>query len=257
MIAALAVMAVAEPVLDMHGSPSLDAPVVSQTIYGTSVTALEKKPGWIRVRTADEYTGWARAEGLKEGAYAGGAMVSSLFANVYAEPDVTKRKPLVTLPFEARLQVVKEGERWIAVRLVDGREAWVQRGDIAPLGKMEITEFSKRFLGLPYLWGGVSTFGYDCSGFVQMLERRRGVMLPRDAAPQAAWSGVEKVEKAKLEPGDLVYFGPTREKVTHTGMYLGEGRFISATTYQTPVVKIDRLDDPHWAALYVGARRVK
>jgi cell wall-associated NlpC family hydrolase len=61
------------------------------------------------------------------------------------------------------------------------------------------------------------------------------------------------VDKAALQPGDLLFFG--RTKISHVGLYLGDGRFIDATTYQTPVVREDRLDDPHWVALYKGARR--
>ena len=70
---------------------------------------------------------------------------------------------------------------------------------------------SKTFLGLPYTWGGTSSYGYDCSGFTQMLERRRGVIMPRDAQPQADWSGVVPVERKDLQPGDLLYFGSSRQ----------------------------------------------
>ncbi len=81
--------------------------------------------------------------------------------------------------------------------------------------------------------------------------------MPRDAQPQAGWSGSAAVSREDLAPGDLLYFGSSTTHITHTGLYLGEGRFISATTYQTPVVRIDALDDPHWARLLVAMRRVK
>ena len=113
-------------------------------------------------------------------------------------------------------------------------------------------EFSKRFLGLPYTWGGTSSFGYDCSGFAQMLCRRRGVPMPRDAQPQADWSGVAPVERKDLKPGDLLYFGSSAKKITHTGVYLGDGKFIDATTWQTPMVRIDDLNDAHWSRLLVA-----
>lgn len=265
--AAMAVMAVSQPVLDLHEAPRAAAPLVSQALYGGAVTVLEQKEGWAKVRTDDDYTGWASLEGLHAQAYASAgrvAMISSLFANLYAEPDVTRRKPILTLPFEARLEVASEPKdnlRWIEVRLVGGGAAWVQRGDVVfdslPLDVSALLAFSKRFLGLPYLWGGNSPFGYDCSGLAQALFRRRGVQLPRDSSLQAAWSGLVAVDRARIDPGDLLYFGPSEKKITHTGMYLGGGEFISATTYQTPVVRIDRLDDPHWAALFVAARRLK
>jgi gamma-D-glutamyl-L-lysine dipeptidyl-peptidase len=118
-------------------------------------------------------------------------------------------------------------------------------------------DLSRRFLGLPYTWGGTSSFGYDCSGFVQMLERRHGVKMPRDAQPQADWNGVVPVGLKDLAPGDLLYFGGSPKRITHTGVYLGDGKFISATTHETPVVRTDDVNDPHWSKLLVAARRVK
>ena len=118
-------------------------------------------------------------------------------------------------------------------------------------------EFSKRFLGLPYTWGGTSSYGYDCSGFSQMLGRRRGISMPRDAQPQAEWSGVVAVERKDLAPGDLLYFGSSEKKITHTGIYIGVGKFINATTHLTPMVRIDDLNDPYWTKLLVASRRVK
>ena len=129
--------------------------------------------------------------------------------------------------------------------------------DAAPLGTAEMLALSRRFLGLPYTWGGTSSFGYDCSGLVQMLERRHGVPLPRDAQPQADSSLLEPITWKDLAPGDLLYFGASPQHITHTGMYLGEGQFISATTYQAPMVRIDSLDDPHWSRLLVAMRRVE
>jgi cell wall-associated NlpC family hydrolase len=129
--------------------------------------------------------------------------------------------------------------------------------DPKPWTVAEVVEFSRRFLGLPYLWGGTSTYGYDCSGFTQMLCRRRGVVIPRDAGQQADWTGMVPVGRDQLRPGDLLYFGASADKITHTGMYLGNGEFIDATPWQRPVVQIDRLDDPHWAPLLVAARRIQ
>ena len=193
------------------------------------------------------------------------ARVAVLFANLYRETDITKHQPLLTLPFESRLEVVAEPDtdarRWIEVRLPDDRSAWIQRGDVSfdskELTIPETVAFAKRFLGLPYLWGGVSSFGYDCSGFMQMLGRERGVSMPRDAQPQADWAGVIPVAKEDLKPGDLLYFGRSDKKITHTGMYIGNGEFIHATAYMKPVVQISRLSDPHWTGLLVACRRLK
>ena len=264
--AALPNAVVLRPVVNMYSKPSEAAGVVSQAIYGANAALLEQREGWARIRTVDEYTGWAPLAALKVGppyAVAGQlATVTSLFAHIYREPDLTVHAPMLTVPFETRLEIAGSGhERWYQARLVDGRLGWVQAGDVtfsdAPLSTADMLALSRRFLGLPYTWGGTSSFGYDCSGLVQMLERRHGVMLPRDAQPQADWSGLKPVSRTDLAPGDLLYFGASPERITHTGLYLGDGQFISATTYQTPMVRIDRLDDPHWSHLLVEMRRVK
>jgi len=264
---------VVAPVANMYSVPTTDADVVSQAICGVSVGLVEEKGEWLKVRTPDGYRGWMSLASLRrygpgDRPYASegkSAQVASLLANVYREPSVTKHAPVIVIPFEARLEVVTpaEGEegRWIQVRLPDGRSAWIQRGDIdpdpQPLSIPASIELAKRFLGLTYLWGGTSSFGFDCSGFTQMLMRRRGTVMPRDADVQAAWRGVEPVPRSKLRPGDLLFFGPSAQKITHTGMYIGHGKFIHDTTHGHPGVQISRLQDQPWTKLLVACRRVK
>jgi cell wall-associated NlpC family hydrolase len=259
---------VQQPVANMYSKPSEDADVVSQAIFGANVSVLEQKDGWAHIRTADEYLGWTPLKALVVGpAYASQgkvAEVQSLFAHIYREASVTKHAPIITVPFESKLQVIGDTSpdgRWVQVRLPDDRSGWIQAGDVSlgpkKLSIPEMLEFSKRFLGLPYTWGGTSSYGYDCSGFSQMLGRQRGLSMPRDAQPQADWSGVVAVDRKDLKPGDLLYFGNSDKKITHTGIYLGDGKFINATTWQTPMVRIDDLNDPHWTGLLVACRRVK
>ena len=268
----MAILAVASgavitrPVANMYSAPSEDKDVVSQAIYGANVGVVEDRGDWVRIRTADDYTGWVPASTLIRGiSYAQSgtiAQVESLYAHLYREPNEKARAPLLTVPFETRLELagtVGKGD-WIQVRLPDDRAAWVQRGDVTFDPKLltifETIELAKRFIGLPYTWGGTSAFGYDCSGYMQMLCRRRGYMLPRDAQPQADWTGVVPVEKDGLQPGDLLYFGKSDKTITHTGMYIGNGEFIDATTWNKPVIQISRLDD-HWTKLLVACRRLK
>jgi gamma-D-glutamyl-L-lysine dipeptidyl-peptidase len=274
------------PVANMYSGPSDQSDVVSQAIYGSNVTLLTARGEWSRIQTADRYKGWVPSRHLRliqrgTGYATSGEIVQveSLFANIYREPDITRHKPVLTVPFEARLEVIQaqggvdekadakkaEGkeshEGWMQVRLPDKRSEWIQAGDVVadpkPLSIPESIELAKRFLGIPYLWGGSSSFGYDCSGFTQMLLRARGIVMPRDADKQAAWSGVVPVDRKDLQPGDLLFFGASPKNITHTGMYIGNGQFIHDTTTGHPVVQISRLDDQPWTQLLVASRRVK
>jgi gamma-D-glutamyl-L-lysine dipeptidyl-peptidase len=267
---------VSVPVANMFSKPSSDVDVVSQAIFSTNVEEIGEQPGWVRIRTPrDGYTGWvSRADMVELHGNAGYATtgeiaeVEELRSHLYREPDVTTHAPLMTLPFEARLQVVQEmpGGRWLKVKLPDQRVAWEQQGDIAlsmnggadlapHMTVSQMVKFSQHFLGLPYTWGGTSSFGYDCSGFVQMLMRQRGYLIPRDADVQAAWNGFKPVKVSKLRAGDVLFFG-SDGKITHTGMFIGHGKFIQATTHEHPVIQISRLD-AYWRNLLVAERRVK
>ena len=262
---------VAKPVVNMYRNASAESDVVSQALYGTGVSILKSDAGWTNIRTADGYTGWVADGDLKmlhgsSYAAAGDAVrVAELSANIYREPDVTRHAPVLELPWESLLEPAadksKNTSRWLQVTLVDGSTGWVQRGDVtekdSPLSIEQMLELAHRFLGITYTWGGVSSLGFDCSGFTQMLERRRGIEMPRDADLQAAWSGVVPVERKDVQPGDLLFFGSSAARITHTGMYLGNGEFIHDTTHDHPGVQISRLDDAPWTQLLVAIRRVK
>lgn len=261
-----------QPVANMFSKPDGNSDVVSQAILGTNVEVLETRGAWLRIRTPDAYTGWAEARNFipppsGETAYAIGAhtaQVTSLFANLYRETDITSHAPIMEIPFESRLELTSkeaEGGHWYEVRLPDGRTAWIQSGDVTlhaqTLNIPESIDLAKKFLGVTYTWGGRSSFGFDCSGFTQMILRSRGISMPRDADQQAAWSGAVPVERTRLQPGDLLFFGKSAQNITHTGMYIGDGRFIHDTTHDHPMVQISRLDDEPWTHLLVACRRAK
>lgn len=259
----------------MYSAPSFDKDVTSQAFLGQVVGVLETKGAFTKIETPDRYEGWAPSSALKvytsrsAPRYASKGRVAdvvSLVALVYREPDVTTHRPKANAPLGARLELVKAAtdERWHRVRLPSGEEGFIQQGDVVlrdagerpPQGSgAELVATGRRLLGAPYLWGGMTPLGVDCSGFVSLVYRVHGRVLPRDADLQFDDPEASPVDKALLAPGDLVFFG--RKTITHVGMYTGEGRFIDATTYETPVVREDRLDDPHWVELYKGARRPK
>jgi cell wall-associated NlpC family hydrolase len=144
------------------------------------------------------------------------------------------------------------------VALPDGATAWIQAGDVTDdlrrLTLDEVLALSRRFIEAPYTWGGRSSFGFDCSGFTQMLMRLQGIPMPRDAHQQMAWEGLSEVDAGDLAPGDLLYFGPSADRVTHTGRHLGFGEFIHATVHLHPRVQVSELAG-HWEGLLVGCRR--
>ena len=271
------------PVANMYSGPSDKSAVVSQAIYGSNVTLLVARGEWSRIQTSDHYKGWVPSRHIRivltgDGYATAGptVQVESLFANIYSEPDVTRHKPVITIPFETKLEVTQDDpnaaagpktkskqniEGWLQVRLPGKTNAWIQASDVVsdpkPLTIAESIELAKRFIGLPYLWGGRSSFGFDCSGFTQMILHERGLDMPRDADRQAAWSGVVPVERNDLQPGDLLFFGSSLKNISHTGMYIGDGQFIHDSTNGHPVVQISRLDDQPWTKLLVACRRAK
>ncbi len=269
---------VLESVENMHRGPSADTDVVSQAILGTNVMLIRTERNasgedWCEIETPDSYRGWMiasalRALGPADKPYAAAGrvfVVSSLLANTYREPDVTKHKPVQVAPIGAVLEIAGEkGERWLEVRLPRGTNSWIQRGEgdvrEAPWTwprrpVEEMVKLAKRFIGLPYTWGGTSPLGFDCSGFVQLVYRMSGIPILRDADIQMDKSGLVPVPAGEERAGDLVFFGS--RGIGHVGLMIDADYFINATTHETPTVRVDRLKDEYWQRIYRGARRAK
>jgi cell wall-associated NlpC family hydrolase len=111
------------------------------------------------------------------------------------------------------------------------------------------------FLGVPYRRGGNSVeSGFDCSGFVKaMYEQTVGLVLPRKAEQQAATT--QKIDRADLQPGDLVFFNTMRRAFSHVGIYVGEGKFIHSPKPGSEV-RVDDMAGNYWSRRFDGARRV-
>lgn len=119
-------------------------------------------------------------------------------------------------------------------------------------GNDAILRTAQQFLGVPYVWGGSSPAGFDCSGFVQYVFAHHGITLPRTADVQAT-VGIP-VSKSELLPGDLVFFAGDYVNISHVGIYTGNGQMIHAST--TYGIAYDSLYRDYRVAHYVGARRV-
>lgn len=253
MYLALAYMLINEPVATMREEPNHKSRVVSQAILGEQVEILEEQPNWAKIKTPDNYDGWVSDDSIVRETNSSQvfATVSRLAAHVFDVKD-TEFGPIKTLPFEAKVQVVDDTDpRWSRVALPDGKLCYIQKGDIAPLKKLqskeELVEFSSRFLGLPYTWGGRSSFGYDCSGFVQMLYNQIGIRLERDSKLQINDPRFATIDFDKIEPGDLVFFGKGKRVPNHVGMAIGNGQFIHSTVRENqPWIRISNLADYEW-----------
>jgi cell wall-associated NlpC family hydrolase len=257
-------------VANVYGSASQDDELVTQAILGTDLGIIEGQDGWLYVRLPDQYHGWIEAHHVRayasdQAPYASAGQVAEiqhLLAFLYHDPDNTRRAPALQVTLGTRLEVASVSEDRVQVTLPDRTVAWVRRGDVdlleagrpRPRGTVQqVIRTAKRFLGLPYLWGGTTPLGIDCSGFVQLVYHLNGVALLRDSHIQYTQADLAAVDKEDLQAGDLIFFG--QRAITHVGLYMGHGEFIHATTHLHPIVQISRLEEAHWTGLYQGARR--
>lgn len=117
---------------------------------------------------------------------------------------------------------------------------------------LKILETAKQYIGVPYVWGGSTPSGFDCSGYVQYVYRLHGYTLPRTSKEQfttGSW-----VSKSNLQAGDLVFFNTSGSGVSHVGIYIGNDQFIHASTSKGVIISY--LSNSYWAARYYGARKV-
>ena len=126
--------------------------------------------------------------------------------------------------------------------------AFIPSGPL-PAGHPEAAQLALAYLGVPYIWGGSTPTGFDCSGLVSYVYAQLGVSLPHFAAAQ--WGFGVAVPAPDLQPGDLVFF----DKLDHVGIYLGNDEFINAP-HTGAFVRIDTLSEPWYRKHYVGARRI-
>lgn len=136
-------------------------------------------------------------------------------------------------------------------RRLMGRDIPVSR-DSSTTVVRRLIQTANRYIGVPYVFGGATPDGFDCSGFMRFVYGQYGIYLPRMADEQ--YTVGQAVSRSRLQPGDMVFFSTYAPGASHSGMYIGNGQFISATSSRG--IAIDRLDSNYWGSRYIGARRV-
>jgi len=214
------------------GEPRASAPRVTEVLHGEVVDVLERREEWLRVRAPDGYIAWVHAGYVATGPthwaedWAERATARSLSADIVTS-DGRRR-----LPTGARV-AFRRG----VVELADGQGGAVAGGSVRREQELRVEArhlalpelAQKWYAGAPYLWGGRTEWGIDCSGLVQAVYGARGIKLPRDSDQQFG-EGKEiamTAEGAGYEAGDLLFFAE-RGRVAHVALWAGAGRIVHA-----------------------------
>ena len=213
--------------------------MVSQLLFGEMFEILEQRNGWYHIRMVyDNYQGWVpvhQAESLSYDEYMAlknhpPMVTGDLLAFMQDQTSHT------SFPVSAGCSVYSPSNGQMAI----GEKLFQYPGQILDASEPaheHLADYAMLFLNAPYLWGGRSVFGLDCSGFVQIVFKMAGIKIPRDAAIQAAQGeAIHLVHEAR--PGDLLFFDNQEGEINHVGILLQEGFIIHAHGK----VRIDRID---------------
>jgi len=239
-------------VANLRSSPGHSSELATQATLGTIVNVYKKEDNWYYVQTPDDYLAWVDDGGIEladdlkaENWNRDEKMIyTQTYGHAYLGP--YEDSPIVSdLIAGNLLTIVKyEAENYI-VRFPDGRNAYVRRNEAKPYNEWlqnlnssneTLVSTAQRLMGVPYLWGGTSAKGVDCSGFTKTVYFLNGIVIPRDASQQVH-TGIP-IDSTRnfenLQKGDLLFFGrkatdSTAEKVVHVGMWIGDNEFIHSS----------------------------
>lgn len=238
-------------VAPLIGEARISGSMTSQLIAGAVLSMLERQGDWLRVRCADGYEGWTHIGYLAPSNGGEATWRLSLGCTVREANGVVR-----SLPLGARLTPSAEVVSGDAIDATEQSSRFPH--DAHAIAHSAATLYS----GASYLWGGVTTNGCDCSGFVQQVFALHGITLPRDAWQQALVGTPLHVDAAADHaPGDLLYFSDRDDqRITHVGIALGDGRMVHSALRRGGI-SIDQMDadDEYVARLRaqcVGVRRV-
>lgn len=239
---------------------SNDAEMVSQALMGTPLKILKKNNGWFLIQTPDLYLGWVDSDAIETRSvseYNKWKASSRLFyiaktGDIYADP--LEDKVISDIVAGCIVETTGDQKDGYGVKLPDGREGFIPDNKAMRLDKLTVEAYLKpqnlvstaeSFMGIPYLWGGTSAKGFDCSGFIKTVYYLNGIILSRDASQQFQHGTRIRMRRESfpdsLKKGDLLFFGSggrRRPIPTHVGMYIGDKEFIHCSG----MVKINSLD---------------
>jgi cell wall-associated NlpC family hydrolase len=246
---------------------ALDLRSDTEALLGDRVVVVGLRPRWAKVVVPSQpsqkdprgYPGWVPRRQLTAVATAATPQVATVTdRTAWLRTDDADARRVIEISFGTRLPVVGRAAGSVRVvapggtvrRLAAGTVAVHDRGTPAiPAGRAGLVGTARSFLGLQYLWGGLSGFGLDCSGLTWLDYRVHGIRIPRDALPQSR-HGRRVSTRA---PADLLFYA-SNGRVHHVSMYLGNGQMIHAPRTGQPV-KIVAFSAPPLRAEYIGARR--
>jgi cell wall-associated NlpC family hydrolase len=216
------------PVLPLRREPRFDATLDTEALLGEIVTVYDESEGWAWVQCSrDDYVGYMPSDGLRRKIVEPTHRIAALRSYVYPEPD-GKTPPLSLLSLNALVKVTETEGRFLA--LAGG--GYIFAGHTVPIGETapDFVAVAESFLGAPYLWGGRTSVGLDCSGLVQLSLEAAGYAAPRDADMQAAEPGrAIDPRKDKLRRGDLVFWEG------HVGIMTSAKDFLHANAFHMAV----------------------
>lgn len=235
-------------VANIRSSPGQSEELATQVLLGTPIRVFEKVGGWYRVQTPDRYIGYLEGSSFVFKKASDLMPKHPLVVTVpfgFSKSSIAKKSPTVSdLTWGNLFELKRLKGKFYEVKYPDGRIAYIAKSDAIPLEQLrfegvfpegdQLVNSASGMKGIPYLWGGTSWKGVDCSGFTRTVFLMNGVYLPRDASQQALIG--EKVDFkndfSSFQKGDLLFFGKVVDginKVTHVAMSLGGARFIHSS----------------------------
>jgi cell wall-associated NlpC family hydrolase len=239
-------------VANLRTQPRHQAELATQATLGTSIKIFKKEKGWYLVQTPDKYIAWVDGGAIQlmdDNAFANWQKSEKLlYTNPYGFAYATANtngQTVSDLVFGDVMEAKNLAGEFYQVAFADGRTAYVSTKEVIKYKEwsgsrnptqQNLVETSKRLMGLPYLWGGTSFKGVDCSGFTKTVYFMNGLVLSRDASQQVNMGELVDTKNSwdNMMPGDLLFFGlPAQEdkpeRVIHVGMWIGNKEFIHSS----------------------------